>query len=51
MVELTENIRFIAPWGTLQYAQKGDYLCQVNDEVYMIPKMMFGDFERINTDL
>ncbi len=46
MVELTENVRIYTPWETLQYAQKGDYLCHVNDEYYIIPKMMIEDFKR-----
>lgn len=43
-VELTENVRFVASWGTLQYAQKGDRLMYVNDDdIYCVPKGLFED--------
>lgn len=41
-VELTRDVCMQAPWGTLQYAQAGDYLVYLNDEdIHCVPKKLF----------
>lgn len=44
VVELTENVRFRASWGTLVYAQKGDILMYSDkNDIYSIPRKLFDD--------
>jgi hypothetical protein len=44
VVELTENVRLIGPWKTLQYAKKGDILMYINkDDIYAVPIELFND--------
>ncbi len=41
-VQLTEDIRHMAPWGTLQYAKKGDWLLSIDKEdVYAVTNSRF----------
>lgn len=48
-IRLTENVRFLAPWGTLQYARKGDVLmCAGKNDVYALPGIRFKDDFIIN---
>jgi len=43
-VQLTQNVRLKAPWGTIQYACTGDYLIYVNEEdIYFVPKKLFEE--------
>ncbi|MEC7838724.1 MAG: hypothetical protein VX777_01645 [Chlamydiota bacterium] len=50
VVEIKENIRFMAPWGTMVYAQKGDFLCFASDsDIYPVPQSIYyGDFEPVS---
>ncbi len=42
IVQITQDIRFIAPWKTLQYARKGDYIVYRNEkDIYAVPKELF----------
>ncbi len=48
VVELTADVRFFAPWGTLQYAQKGDMLMSVDEsDIYAVPKVFFDNEYRV----
>lgn len=41
-VALTKDVRFKAPWGTITYGRKGDYLVYVNEnDRHVVPKVNF----------
>jgi hypothetical protein len=40
-IHVEEKIRFMAPWGTMQYAYPGDALVQRGDEIYAINSTSF----------
>ena len=50
-VELTQNVRMKAPWGTVQYASARDYIVYVHDaEIYFVPKKLFEEtYEILDT--
>jgi hypothetical protein len=43
VVELDENVQFVAPWGETQYILAGGYLIHNGDEVYGIQRQEFLD--------
>ena len=44
IVELTDNIRMMAPWGTLQYAKRGDMIVYVNQkDIHAVPRRLFDE--------
>lgn len=44
VIELTKDVRFLASWGTMQYAQKGDMLmCADKNDIYAMPRRHFNE--------
>ena len=47
-VRLTKPVRMQASWGTLHYADAGDYLVYINeDDTYFVPKKLFEETSEI----
>lgn len=41
-IELTADVRFLASWGSVQYAKKGDFLMYVSDDdIYAVSSELF----------